>query len=78
MNDQIVDYVEVVRDGNEKYRVRGRADNGEIVWTSEQYNTLDWAQKIAQDSGKEVREYSEPIEETASETQGESETTEAQ
>jgi uncharacterized protein YegP (UPF0339 family) len=56
MSDEIVDYVEVITDENGQYRVRGRSNNGEIIWTSEQYENLEWAQKIAGDSGKEVRE----------------------
>ena len=56
MNDEIVDYVEIVPDRNGQFRVRGRSNNGEIIWTSEQYKDYEWAQKIAGDSGKEVRE----------------------
>jgi uncharacterized protein YegP (UPF0339 family) len=56
MNDEIVDYVEVITDENGQYRVRGRSNNGEIIWTSEQYEKIEWARKVALDSGKEVRE----------------------
>jgi uncharacterized protein YegP (UPF0339 family) len=62
MTDEIVDYVEIVKDRNGKYRVRGLSDNGEIVWSSEQYESFDWAKKVAEDTGKEVREVlSQPI-----------------
>jgi len=57
--DSIVDYVEIVRDENGTYRVRAKSDNGETIWTSEQYDTLGWAQKVAIDSGKPVRAYEE-------------------
>jgi uncharacterized protein YegP (UPF0339 family) len=50
--DSIVDYVEVVQDENEQWRVRGRSNNGEIIWTTEQYGDREWAQKVAEDSGK--------------------------
>lgn len=59
MSDEIVDYVEIVPDENGQYRVRGRSNNGEIIWTSEQYKDYDWALKVAGDSGKEVREVKE-------------------
>ena len=72
MTDQIVDYVEIVKDKNGKYRVRGLSDNGEIIWTSEQYDTFNWAQKVAEDSGKEIRDstFSEPIDVDETEATG--------
>ena len=66
MTNHIVDYVDIVQDDNDKYRVRGRSNNGEIVWTSEQYDTLDWARKVANDSGREVHDEfgTDPLETT--------------
>lgn len=58
-NEQIVDYVEIVQDDNGQYRVRGRSDNGEIVWTSEQYGSHEWAQQVAADTGRVVRDETE-------------------
>ena len=55
MTDEIVDYVEIIPDRNGQFRVRGRSNNGEIIWTSEQYKDREWAEKIAGDTGKEVR-----------------------
>lgn len=57
MSEHIVDYVEIVLDDNKQYRVRGRSNNGEIIWTSEQYEDLVWARKVANDTGKEVHEH---------------------
>lgn len=59
MNEQIVDYVEIVQDDNGQYRVRGKSDNGEIVWTSEQYGSREWALKVAADTGKPLHENDE-------------------
>lgn len=59
MNEQIVDYVEIIQDDNGQYRVRGKSDNGEIVWTSEQYDSREWALQVAADTGKPLREDNE-------------------
>lgn len=59
MNEAIVDYVEIVQDENGQYRVRGKSDNGEIIWTSEQYGSHEWALQIAADTGKPVKEEDE-------------------
>lgn len=52
----IVDYVEVVKDANGQYRVRGRSNNGSIIWTTEQYGSVEWARLVAADTGKTVSE----------------------
>ena len=56
---RIVDYVEILQDENGKFRVRAKSNNGEIIWTSEQYDNLGWAQQVALDSGKPVRAFVE-------------------
>ena len=53
--DAIVDYVQVLRDDNGQYRVRGKSNNGETVWTTEQYGSKEWAITVAEDTGKPVR-----------------------
>lgn len=56
MTDQpIVDYVETIQDPNGTWRVRGRSNNGQIIWTSEQYEDQEWAEQVARDTGKPVR-----------------------
>lgn len=51
-NESIVDYVQIVEDANGQFRVRGHSNNGEIIWTTEQYGTKQWALAVALDSGK--------------------------
>jgi uncharacterized protein YegP (UPF0339 family) len=60
MSDQIVDYVEIVQDDNGTYRVRARSSNGEIIWTTEQYESREHALAIANDSGRPLREEDMP------------------
>lgn len=56
MGDAIVDYVQIVEDENGQFRVRARSNNGEIVWTSEQYDNKEWALAVALDSGKPLKQ----------------------
>lgn len=56
MNDPIVDYVEIVRDDNGEYRVRAKSNNGQTIWTTEQYGSREWAQQVAADTGKPLME----------------------
>lgn len=59
--DAIVDYVEIVEDNPPEgetepvYRVRAKSDNGQTIWTTEQYGSKDWALAVAIDSGKRLK-----------------------
>lgn len=60
MSDAIVDYVEIVEDqpgedGERRFRVRAKSDNGKTIWTTEQYGDRDWALAVAIDSGKPLK-----------------------
>ena len=58
-DDKIVDYVQIVEDANGQFRVRARSNNGDIIWTTEQYGDHDWAVSVARDSGKPLKEDNE-------------------
>jgi uncharacterized protein YegP (UPF0339 family) len=51
----IVDYVQIIQDQNGQYRVRARSNNGNIIWTTEQYGDHAWALAVAEDSGKPLK-----------------------
>ncbi len=55
MSERIVDYVEVVQDLNDQWHVRGVSDNGQVIWTTEQYRDRDWAMEVARDSGRPIK-----------------------
>lgn len=55
-DDDIVDYVEILRTGNYQYRVRAKSNNGEIIWTTEPYGDKGHAERVAADTGKPVRD----------------------
>lgn len=55
-DSRIVDYVQIVVDENGQYRVRARSNNGDIIWTTEQYGDHDWALAVAIDSGKPLKQ----------------------
>lgn len=59
MPDQIVDYVQIVEDGNGQFRVRAKSNNGKTVWTTEQYGDKEWALAVAIDSGKPLKQEDE-------------------
>ena len=58
--NKIVDYVQIVQDANDQYRVRAKSNNGETVWTTEQYGDYDWALAVAIDSGKPLKQEDTP------------------
>jgi uncharacterized protein YegP (UPF0339 family) len=58
-DDKIVDYVEIVQDENGEHRVRARSNNGDIIWTTEQYGSQEWALAVAIDSGKPLKTQTE-------------------
>lgn len=55
-DSRIVDYVQIVVDENGQYRVRARSNNGDIIWTTEQYGDHSWALAVAIDSGKPLKQ----------------------
>lgn len=54
-DDKIVDYVQIVQDANGQYRVRAKSNNGDTIWTTEQYGDEAWALAVALDSGKPLK-----------------------
>lgn len=52
---RIVDSVEVVQDDNSQWRVRGLSNNGQVIWTTEQYVDRAHALEVARDAGRPIK-----------------------